>query len=176
MCSLPGKTLGFLNKKFLYKNTQEEIQHFFQQVLQLHKIIISRSVIITMNKVSLVCIYTHVHMHTYIKITFCSVYFCSHMQDLQFVSLFLWLHLKCAVSTPPYWDNSLFAVLNIKHYILFFSWHSFFGLFSNNNKQTTEHTTLRREKVPVVIGMKKEELSENCQPSCQQEYKNVHDI
>lgn len=38
---------------------------------------------------------------------------------LQFVSLFSCLHLKCAVSMTPYWDNSLFAVLNIKDYIPF---------------------------------------------------------
>lgn len=38
---------------------------------------------------------------------------------LQFVSLFSCLHLKCAVSMPPYWDNSLFAVFNIKDYIPF---------------------------------------------------------
>lgn len=63
-------------------------------------------------------IYTHTCIQ-YENNILISIFVFSCVGLLQFVSLFSCLHLKCAVSMPPYWDNSLFAVLNIKDYIPF---------------------------------------------------------
>lgn len=99
--------------------------------------------------------FMHRYMHTCIQYQnniLISVFVFSCVGLLQFVSLLSCLHLKCAVSTPPYWDNSLFAVLNFKDYIPL-SVDTLFWVCSaiTVNKQLN---IARGEKVPVVTEQK----------------------